>query len=346
MPNLKDVARAAGVDPSTASRVLRGDPRQAVRADTRERILEAARALQYRPNALARGLRTRRTDTIGLVIPSLDNLGFSEVIHGIQSAAAEAGKLVIIVEADALRRIRHGSAEHYARLISDGRVDGLIVAFATLDDELVAQLADRALPLVLVNRRTVGVHGSVVVDDEVGSTQAIRHLIELGHQRIGFVGLEADTDTARRRERGYRRAMEARHRQVRSEWVVTAPPTEDGGHDAIGRLLAVPSAHRPTAVFAASLLGAMGVLAGIREAGLQVPLDMSLIAFNDHPLAAHMAPPLTTIRMPNLRMGQEAVRMLLGAVEGEAVRDQMIPDAPMLVVRASTGRPPRERSRG
>jgi LacI family transcriptional regulator len=346
MPNLKDVARAAGVDPSTASRVLRGDPRQAVRADTRERILEAARALQYRPNALARGLRTRRTDTIGLVIPNLDNLGFSEVLHGIQAAAAEAGKLLIIVEADALRRIRHGSAEHYARLISDGRVDGLIVAFATLDDQVVAQLAERALPLVLVNRRTVGVHGSVVVDDEVGSMKAIRHLIDLGHRRIAFVGLEADTDTARRRERGYRRAMKAHRRQIRSAWVVTAPPTEDGGHDAIGRLLTVPSTERPTAVFAASLLGAIGILAGIREVGLQIPLDMSLIAFNDHPLAAHLAPPLTTVRMPNLRMGQEAVRMLLGAVDGEPVRDLMIEDTPELVVRASTGPPPERQSSG
>ncbi len=344
MPNLKDVARAAGVDPSTASRVLRGDPRQAVRADTRERIHEAARTLQYRPNALARGLRTRRTDTIGLVIPNLDNLGFSEVLHGIQAAAAEAGKLVIIVEADSLRRIRHGSTEHYARLIADGRVDGLIVAFATLEDDVVAQLAERALPLVLVNRRTVGVHGSVVVDDEAGSMQAVRHLIELGHRRIGFVGLEADTDTARRRERGYRRAMEVRHRAIRREWVVTAPPTEDGGHDAIGRLLAETSADRPTAVFAASLLGAMGVLAGMREAGLAIPLDMSLIAFNDHPLAAHMAPPLTTIRMPNLRMGQEAVRMLLRAVEGESVQDRMIEDTPELVVRASTGPPPAQHS--
>lgn len=341
MPNLRDVARLAEVDPSTVSRVLRGDPRQAVRNDTRERILDAARALQYRPNALARGLRTRRTDTIGLIIPSLDNVGFSEVLHGIQAAAAEAGKLVIVVEANALRRIGGESDEHYARLISDGRVDGLIVAFATLDDQLVAQLAARALPLVLVNRRTVGIHGSVVVNDEVGSIKAVRHLIELGHQRIAFVGLDADTDTARRRERGYRRAMEQGGLEVANAWVVKAPPTEEGGRDAIARLLAVPSNDRPTGIFAASLLEAMGVLAGIREAELQIPGDISLIAFNDHPLAAHMSPPLTTVRMANFRMGHEAVRMLLGAVDGEPVEDRMIQDEPVVVVRASTGPPPR-----
>ena len=340
MANLKDVARLAQVDPSTASRVLRGDPRQAVRAETRERILDAARTLHYRPNALARGLRTRRTDTIGLVIPSLDNVGFSEVTHGIQAAAHEAGKLVMVVEADALRQKADGNEEHYARLITDGRVDGLIVAFATLDDHLVAQLAERDLPLVLVNRRTVGISGSVVVDDEGGSAKAVGHLIELGHRRIALVGLDADTDTAQRRERGYRRAMERGSCVIDEAWVVESAPTEEGGRGAIGRLLLLPPGDRPTAVFAASLLGAIGVLAGIRDAGMRVPADISLIAFNDHPLAAHMSPPLTTIRMANYRMGQEAVRMLLRAVDGEPVSDRMLDDEPEVVVRASTA-PPR-----
>ena len=112
MATLKDVARLAEVDPSTVSRVLRGDPSQAVRPETRERIIAAAGALRYRPNALARGLRTRRTDTLGLIIPSLENLGFSEVTHGIQAAAAAAGKLVVVVEAEALlddgRGVRRG----------------------------------------------------------------------------------------------------------------------------------------------------------------------------------------------------------------------------------------------
>ena len=339
MATLKDVARRAQVDASTVSRVLRGDPRQVVRAATRDRILHAARDLEYRPNALARGLRTRRTDTIGLVIPSLDNVGFSEVTHGIQAAAADAGKLVMVVEAGALRDGSTGRHEHYARLITDGRVDGIIAAFATLDDQLLAQLAERGLPLVLVNRRTSGIHGSVVVDDEAGSALAVRCLAELGHRRIGFVGLDADTDTARRRRAGYRRSMDEAGLVVEERWLEAAEPTEAGGRQAIARILASPAASRPTAIFAASLLGAIGVLAGIREAGLTVPAAVSLIAFNDHSLAAHLSPPLTTIRMPNYRMGQEAVRMLLRAVEGEPVHDLMIDDRPEIVERASTGPP-------
>jgi LacI family transcriptional regulator len=340
MSTLRDVANLAEVDPSTVSRVLRGDPRQAVRAETRERIMSAARTLDYRPNALARGLRTRRTDTIGLIIPSLDNVGFSEVTHGIQAAAAEAGRLVMVVEAGALRDGDGGRKEHYARLITDGRVDGLIAAFATLDDQLLGQLADRGLPLVLVNRRTTGINGSVVVDDEAGSALAVRHLTDLGHRAIGFLGLNADTDTARRREAGYRRSMAAAYLAVDERWLVRAEPTETGGRSAIEVLLALDPEVRPTGIFAASLLGAIGALAGIRHAGLAVPGRLSLIAFNDHWLAGHLSPPLTTIRMANYRMGREAVLMLLNAVEGKAVFDLMLDDPPEIVVRASTAAPP------
>lgn len=343
MANLKDVARLAEVDPSTVSRVLRGDPSQAVRPDTRQRILDAAQSLRYRPNALARGLRTRRTDTIGLIIPDVFNLGFADVTHGIQAAAAEAGRLVLLMEANGLRddgdhTLR--TEEEYAQLIGDGRVDGLIVAFATLDDRLVAHLAERDIPLVLVNRRTAGVHGSVVVDDERGSMMAIEHLLELGHRRMGFIGLAAETDTARRREQGYRAAMEQAGISVEPRWTVAGEPTMAGGRASVEQILAIPRDVRPSALFVASLLGTVGVLSGIRAEGLRVPDDISVIAFNDHELADHLDPALTTVWMPNLRMGQEAVRMLLAALDGEPVRDLMIDEPPRIVVRGSTA-PPR-----
>jgi DNA-binding LacI/PurR family transcriptional regulator len=339
---LKDVARLAEVDPSTASRVLRSDPSQTVRPDTRERILWAAKSLSYRPNALARGLRTRRTDTIGLVIPSLENLGFAEVTHGIQAAAAEAGRLVLVVEAEALERDGDDGLpeDSYSRLITDGRLDGLIVAFATLEDHLVAQLAERGIPLVLVNRRTTGVHGSVVVDDERGSRMAVEHLISLGHRAIGYVGLAAQTDTARRREQGYRAAMSEARLQIDPAWLVEGPATLSGGRQAVGELVERGHDRLPTALFAASLLGAIGVLTGLRQATVAVPADISLIAFNEHEIASHLEPPLTTVRMPNFRMGEQAVQLLLTAAGDEPGRDLMIDDAPEIVVRGSTA-PPR-----
>ena len=339
MATLKDVARLAEVDPSTVSRVLRGDPSQAVRPDTRDRIMAAAGSLRYRPNALARGLRTRRTDTIGLIIPSLENVGFSEVTHGIQAAAAAAGKLVVVIESEALDRFEEASmAEAYSRLITEGRVDGLIVAFATVDDHLVSQLADRGMPLVLVNRRTAGIHGSVVVDDERGSDLAVAHLAELGHTRLGYIGIAAETDTARRRERGFREAMARAGLPVRDAWIAVGSPTIAGGRQAAGALLSQAGSERPTGIFVASLLGAIGVLAELRDQGVPVPAGMSVIAFNDHALAEHLDPPLTTVRMPNFRMGEEAVRLLLEAIDGEAGRDEMIDDAPMVIARRSTAR--------
>jgi LacI family transcriptional regulator len=286
--------------------VLRDDPSQQVRPETRERILAAARDLRYRPNALARGLRTRRTDTFGLIIPSLDNLGFADVTHGIQSAAAAAGKLVMVVEAEA---VADAAAQGvYQRLIGDGRLDGLIVAFASIDDDLVGQLVERDIPMVLVNRRTSRARGSVVVDDERGSRVAVEHLLALGHRRVGFLGIDAETDTARRRLAGY------------------SPPE-----------------HRPTGYFVASLMSAIGALSALTRNGIGVPHDASLVAFNDHPFAAHTAPPLTTVRMPNVRMGEQAVEMLLAAMAGEPVRDVVIADDPELIIRASTA-PPLQRS--
>jgi LacI family transcriptional regulator len=316
--------------------VLRDDPSQQVRPETRERILAAAQELRYRPNALARGLRTRRTDTFGLIIPSLDNLGFADVTHGIQAAAAAAGKLVMVVEAEAVADAAPGA---YQRLIGDGRLDGLIVAFASIDDDLVAQLVEREIPLVLVNRRTNRVHGSVVVDDAWGSRLAVEHLLALGHRRIGFLGIDADTDTARRRLGGYGTAMGAAGIDIVPAWISAGSPTEDGGRRALRGILAATGDEPPTGYFVASLMSAIGALAELTSHGLRVPADVSLVAFNDHPFAAHTAPPLTTVRMPNVRMGEEAVGMLLAAMAGAPVRDLIIEDPPELVVRESTSAP-------
>ena len=341
MANLRDVARLAEVDPSTVSRVLRADPAQHVRPETRQRILDAAATLRYHPNALARSLRTRRTGTIGLVIPSLDNLGFADVTHGIERAAAEAGLLVLVVEAEALPQGDEGGAEDlYDRLVVGGLLDGLIAAFATLQDHHVTWLADHGTPLVLVNRRTSGVHGAVVVDDLRGSRMAVEHLLELGHTRIGYLGLEADTDTAQRRRQGYRDGLVDAGLEPQDGYMEVAPPTVKGGHDGIDRLLErFEPDDRPTAVFVASLMSALGVQAALAARGLAIPEDVSVIAFNDHPVAEHLAPPLTTVRMPNLAMGKESVRMLLAALDGQPVGDVMIDHDPEIIVRASTAAP-------
>jgi LacI family transcriptional regulator len=338
MTTLKDVAKLAGVDTSTASRVLRDDPIQFAKPETKARIREAARTLHYRPNVLARGLRTRRTDAIGFIIPNLDNVGLSDVTHGIQSEAAATGRMVLVVEADSLATDTGRLHEVYERLLSDQLVDGLIAAFATLDDQFVASLVERGIPLVLVNRRTSGVHGSVVVNDQRGIEAAVNHLVALEHERIGYVGLSAQTDTANRRAIGFREAIKAAGIRPAAAPMTAAAPTITGGRAGFADLFE-NRAKPPTAVVAASLLGAVGVLAEAKASGITVPQQLSVIAYNDHELAGYLDPPLTTIKMPNFRMGQAAVQMLAAALDGGPVRDLMIDDPPEVVLRQSTSSP-------
>jgi LacI family transcriptional regulator len=340
---LKDVAQLAAVDPSTASRVLRGDPHQSVRGETRERILDAARVLRYRPNAVAQSLRTRRTDTFAVVVPTLDNPGFIDVVRGIQAEAADQGKLVLLVELSAAEPAEQPLPEReelFARLVLDGRADGLILAFATLQDALVARLAERGLPLVLVNRRVSAIHGSVAVDDKRGAELAVEHLISLGHTKIGYVGFTPDTDTARRRTAGYRAALAAAGFQADPRWTASGSATRAGGRAAVEAILDGAEDQPPTALFCSTLVGAIGGLAALRERGVPVPTAMSLVAFNDHVVADDTAPPLTTVRLPNLRMGREAMSMVIRAASGLEVSDVMIPDPPQLVLRQSTCPPP------
>jgi LacI family transcriptional regulator len=177
---LVDVARAAGVGASTASRVLNGDPTISIRPETRERIFRAARRLNYRPNAFARGLKLARTMTLGMVIPNLAYPVNAEIIRGAERRAAAAGYVILL--ADAEEFVQAGEA--YQRLLLERRVDGLLIASASTSEELLGELAEHGLPFVLVNRRVPRLGPSVTVDDALGMRLAVEHLVGLGHRRI------------------------------------------------------------------------------------------------------------------------------------------------------------------
>lgn len=333
MATLRDVADLAGVDRSTASRVLRDDPVQAARPETRERILDAARTLGYRPNGVARSLRTRRTNMIGLVMPDIDNIGFMEVVHGVEEVATERGYLVLLADAKALDR----NTELYGQLVLEGRVDGLLAAFAKVKDPLIRHLAGRDIPLVLVNRRAEGVESAVVVDDYRGSRLAVDHLVELGHRSIGHLAGPVDVDTAQRRRQGFVDALTAHGLDADPDWITTGGYSEAGGRDAAATLLGSP--RMPTAIFAANLMSALGAVQVFRAAGISLPADLSIVAMDEHPVAAHTNPPMTTVAMPLAEMGAEAARMLIDALEGQPMGYRVIATPPRLVVRGSTGPP-------
>lgn len=334
MTTLKDVAADAGVSVATAARVLNRDPHLRVRPATRQRVLNAAEALDYRPNRVASGLRTRRTGTIALVLPDPQNLAWGETLRGVERAAAEREYVVVVADA-------HGptlDARQLTHFVLEGRMDGLLVAFATVVDELVAQIASRGLPLVPINSRSAIVDGSVTMDDAQASALAIDHLVELGHRRVGFLAGRADTDVGRRREVGYREAMARHGLVVAPAWVIPGDYTERQAAASAAEVLALDA--RPSAVLTVNLQSALGLRAAARARGLRIPEDLSIVTIDDHPILEHTDPPLTAVRLPMAEMGMLGARMLIDAVAGAPITHVRTSQPPLLVVRRSTAPPP------
>lgn len=331
---LADVAEAAGVGTSIVSRVLNGDPTVAIRPETRERILRAASDLNYRPNAFARGLKLARTMTLGMVIPNLAYPVNAEIIRGAERAAAAAGYVVLVADADEFLQ----TGEAYQRLLLEQRVDGLLIASASTTEPFLVELASQGLPFVLVNRRVPHMGPSVTVDDARGTELAVSHLLSLGHRRIAHIAGPRDADTARRRLAGFRAGLRAGGIRVPAGYVVEAPYEEEGGLQAMERLLRLEP--RPTAVVVWSLAAAIGGLAAANRRGVRIPGEISVVGFHDAPIAAYLHPPLTTVRMPLREMAERSVERLLRLVDGRPVKSVVVQTAPVLVERASTQPPP------
>lgn len=330
MATLRDVARLAGVSVGAVSRVLGNDPTLVVREETRARVLDAAAALHYRPNRMATGLRTRRARVIALFLPEPQNLGWAEMLAGVGEAATAADQLLAIADV----RGPVVDPDVFGRYAYESRVDGVLLATGLLTGEQMAQLAARGLPIVALGSRYPGLGASVVMREEDGAALAVRHLAELGHRRIAFVAGHRETDIVARRERGVREAMRA---------------CGPGDGDVVdpGEILGVlrRSRSRPSALIAANLTTALEAYRAAAMVGLRVPADLSVVTFDDHPIADHLAPPLTRLRMPMRALGLTGVRSLLAAIEGDPPGDLTLDDAPELVVARSTAAPPAGGSR-
>jgi LacI family transcriptional regulator len=336
---LRDVAVAAGVHPATASRALNPATTHRVNAATARKIRRAAQKLGYTPNPIARGLKTNRSATLGVVIPDLTNPLFPPIVRGIDDVASAAGYSTLIVNTD-------GDPQREADTISALRsrqAEGLIVATAVLDHPLLRSLAADAVPLVLVNRVVESLTASAVIgDDTAGVRAAVNHLVALGHTRIAHIAGPLTTSTGAVRLRAFREAMAAGGVPVVDELVVVAERyREEAGAAAMTTLLADGP---PTAVFAANDLLALGCYDALRAVGLSCPGDVSVVGFNDMPFLDKMAPPLTTVRVPNYQIGREAAQLLLDMVrapEPPAAKAVLLPL--QLVVRESTAPPPTAR---
>jgi LacI family transcriptional regulator len=334
---LTDVARRAGVGTSIVSRVLNGDPTVSIRPDTRERILEAARELNYRPNALARGLRLARSMTVGLIVNVAYHDEVAEILVAAERESARAGYVTLIADTNDFV----GRGEAYGRLLFERRVDGLLIASVLVNDEFVGELEHDGLPFVLLNRRLQGVGSSVSVDDALGVRTAVDHLVALGHRRIGYLAgaISADigpvsTDPLRRRLAGFHSGMKVAGLRIPERYVVPSWVDPEAVYEAMQRLLGEEP--RPTGVVVWSPTAALPALAAVRSSGLHIPEELSVIAYHDSPIAGYLGPPLTTIRMPLDEMARVGVQCLLGVADGQRPRNVVVHTPPVLVERAST----------
>jgi LacI family transcriptional regulator len=328
----------AKVHPGTVSRALNADTRSLVNEETAERVLRAAEELGYRPNPIARGLKTNRSYTIGVLIPDITNPLFPPILRGIEDRLGEAGytSLIVNTDNDADRERSHIEAMR-AR-----QVDGFISATARLDRELLAEAAAAEKPLVLVNRSLEdGSAPAVTVDDAFGIRLAVEHIAGLGHKRIGHVAGPQNLSTGHRRYLGFVEAMTDAGLEVQREFVRFSKWfTEDEGARVCAELL--DAAGELTAIVAANDLLALGCYDALEERGLRCPADISIVGFNDMPFVDRLRPPLTTVRVPQREIGTAAADLMLQRLTDEADGASQILLEPTLVVRGSTA-PPRAR---
>jgi LacI family transcriptional regulator len=328
---LIDVATLAGVDRSVVSRVINDDPNLNIRPQTRQRVLDTIKKLDYRPNAAARSLRTARAFMFGLFIPDFANPVYAEIIKGAEIAAGNLGYALMTASSAG---VRLGLA-HYIDLLAQGRVDGMLFAGDESGHDL-EQFRALGLPWVLVNRRIEGSRRYIILDDERGSRLAVEHLIALGHRRIAHIAGPETADTARRRRAGYASAMTNAGLPVDPRLIVHADYTPAGGAAAMSALLTQPE--RPTAVLVANVASAVGALHAAYELGLSVPAEVSVIAIHDMPLASHLVPALTTVRMPLSELGRRAIE-LLATREPEDDITEIVTEPVDVIVRESTAPP-------
>jgi len=336
---LKDIAKQVGFSVTTVSRALAGY--DDVAEETRRLIVQTAEEMGYRPNVMARRLQKQRTDTLGFVIPTFgprfSDPFFSELLAGIGNEAAshDLDLLVSTRPPDTPEE-----AQAYERLVREGRVDGVILTRTRINDARIAYLLEQNFPFTSFGRtRVAGEYACVDVDGESGVFEATRHLIELGHRDVAIILPPEDLMFSVYRWNGFRRAMETQGLTIKPTWKISGDLTEQGGYAVARHLL--NNSQRPTAIIAGNDLMAIGAMRAAREYGLIVGQDLSVIGFDDIPLAEHAHPALTTVRQPIYEIGRHVCRMLVKMLKGEYLTSdecQVLFD-PELVVRDSTGPP-------
>jgi len=327
---IEDIAQAAGVHPASVSRALRGVPGK-VSEKTRERIAQLAKELGYQPNAVAASLRTKQTNLVAIVVPDVANPLFGPIVQGLEAELRRSGYMSLMVQPP------EDPGERRAAILAlaNRHVSGLLILAAESDDPMLQVAAERSLPAVLVNRGFGERRFSSVVNDDRESVRLVlEHLVGLGHTRVAHISGPVASSTGRARRDAFLE-LASQFGVPRPVVVEAAAFTRAAGESATRELWRRNA--KPTAIFAANDLIALGVLAVLREFGVRVPQDVSIVGHNDMPFVDLIDPPLTTVRVAVDQMSRQAAQLLLELLKAPQEPPSMRVLTPRLVVRGSTG---------
>ncbi|MBI5960766.1 MAG: LacI family DNA-binding transcriptional regulator [Chloroflexi bacterium] len=327
-----DVAKRAGVSIGTVSRVVNN--RDRVHPDTRERVLKAIRELDYHANALARGLASQETATLGLVIPQVNDPFFFQVVRGVEEAASAANYALLIASQSRLTASEH----RYLHLFRRGHVDAMVLASIEVHVHEVQEIMRQGIPIVLVQLDIGKNIPTFLADNYSGGRGIAEHLVlEHHYRRVAFITGTNHTPDSRERLRALRDVLEENNLDLPAHYIVQGDYLRDSGYQAMQQLLNL--SERPEAVFAANDQMAIDAMMAIRERGLRIPEDIAVVGFDDIPMASYVSPPLTTVHQPVYELGWHAAHMALEIINSDqamiAPRKMLLPTSP--VIRRSCG---------
>jgi DNA-binding LacI/PurR family transcriptional regulator len=335
---VKDIARKAGVSHSTVSRALHGS--SLIATESIERIQQIANEMGYSPSAAARALKTNRSQVLGVVLSSVEDPFFSEILQGIEGGVQGSGYSIFIAAA-------HRDPEQKQEIVQamvEHRVDGVIICSTSFSEKQSGQLLRHGVPLVVINNQTAeDFRYSIYHDDVDGSRQVTRHLIELGHRKIAYLGNSLSGRTTLDRLAGFRQEMESAGLPIPADYVYEIPGSEPEKGELVAEHF-INLTDRPTALICFNDMIAIGVLKSLQQRGIRVPEDLSITGFDNIVFSNYTNPPLTTFDQPKKFIGQKAAELILNLLDRTTKTD--VPEQKIqvlkgkLLVRKSTAPPP------
>ncbi|MGB9857796.1 MAG: LacI family DNA-binding transcriptional regulator [Dictyoglomaceae bacterium] len=333
-PTMKDVAKRAGVSVSTVSHVI--NKTRYVEEETKKKVLSAIKELGYRPNIVARSLRKKSTNTIGLIVSNIANLFYPEVVRGIEDVLLEHKYNIILCNSDE----DIDKEREYIEVLYSKQVDGIIItpSKSTETRKNLELFISQDIPVILVDRRIAGIETDVVLADNVfGTFSATEYLINLGHKRIGIITGPLDTTTGKERLDGYLKALEKYNIPVEKDLIREGNFKRDGGYEKGKELLDLENP--PTAIISSNNLMTLGLISAISERELKIPEDISIISFDDMEWFKYFSPPLTAISQPSYELGKTAGLLLIERLKRRRKRPKEVILPTNLIIRGSCTSP-------